>query len=516
MNQPFDADAGAQIAPLIQRVIAFVGDRVRPAWLVGGYIRDLKLGRLSHDLDIVVPEGGTRTARGLAAAFDGAWFVLDDERDVGRAILPAGPEARIEVDVARLRVPDLMDDLALRDFTVNAIAMDLSAADARLFDPFDGSLDLERRLVRAVTEGAFRDDPLRILRGVRMVAELGFRLEDATFNLMRRDAGLLSLVAPERVRDELMRIVTAPGAWQHMRLLASLGVLPYILPESAAQIDVVQSAPHTQDVFDHSRSVLAHLEGIYALLWPEGRYAIPAPSADDATVVASAAQWAEVRDLLAPFAADLREHLSTPLAAGHGRRDLLLWAALAHDWGKPAKRAEDEAGAVHFYDHDRWGALLAEARTQTLRFAADEVAYVARLTDLHMRPAHLERALPLTRRAAYRFYRDAGSTGPDCTLLSLADHLACYASAPDPDIWRRRSAVTLDLLDVYFRQHAARVAPVLLLNGDQIMAGWGLKPGPKIGELLAGLREAQAVGEVNTEFEARAWLAEQIGRSEIC
>ena len=104
-----------------------------------------------------------------------------------------------------------------------------------------------------------------------------------------------SRVSGERVRDELMRILTAPGAWQHLRLLAALGLLRYTLPESAAQIGVAQSAPHYQDVFDHTRSVLAHLEGIYALLWPESGYARPEPVADDPTVVAEEAQWSRWR-----------------------------------------------------------------------------------------------------------------------------------------------------------------------------------------------------------------------------
>lgn len=505
------SELNAQIDALVNRVTRFVAGRGQPAWLVGGYVRDLLLDRPSHDLDLVVAEGGVRLARSLAAAFDGAWFVLDDARDVGRAILPVGSDATVEVDVARLRVPELLDDLALRDFTINAIAMDLSDAGSppRLFDPFDGRLDLERRLVRAVTEGAFRDDPLRMMRGVRIVAELGFRIEDATFNLIRRDAALLPLVAPERVRDELMRILIAPAAWQHVRLLANLGLLPYVLPESAAQIGVAQSPPHYQDVFDHTRSVLAHLEGVYALLWPDGCYAIPAPVAGDATRLASAEQWLQLSEVLAPFVIALRGHLLAPLAASHVRRDLLMWAALAHDWGKPAKRAEDLAGQAHFYDHDRWGALLAEARTQALRFSGDEVAYVSRLTDLHMRPAHLARSLPMTRRAIYHFYRDAGSAGPDCALLSLADHMASSASAFDADQWQRRLATTRDLLEAYFHQRIEQVAPPPLLDGNQVMAGLGLKPGPQIGRLLEGLREAQAVGEVTTVAQAWEWLRAQ-------
>lgn len=503
-------NSDSTIGPLIEQIVRFVAARTQPAWLVGGYVRDLLLGRPTHDLDLIVAQDGIGLARALARAFSGAWFVLDDERDVGRAILPLDTGATVEVDVARLRVPDLLDDLALRDFTINAMAIAIEPRDQqRLFDPFDGRLDIERRLLRAVTEGAFRDDPLRMLRGVRMVAELGFSIEDATRNLIRRAAPLLALVAAERVRDELMRTLTAPGAWQHVRLLADLGLLPHALPESAAQVGVTQSPPHYQDVFDHSRSVLAHLEGLYALLWPDSGYAIPEPVANDATAIAPVELWAGLAATLAPFASELCNHLLAPLAAGHARRQLLMWAALAHDWGKPAKRVEDPAGQAHFYDHDRWGALLAQARCQALKFSGDEAAYVARLTDLHMRPAHLARSSPLTRRAIYRFYRAAGNIGPDCVLLSLADHLASHAAVPDLDCWQQRLAAASTLLDAYFNQHAERVAPPTLLDGNQVMAGLGLKPGPQIGELLEGLREAQAVGEVVTEAEAWAWLRSQ-------
>ena len=119
---------------LADRVIAFIRAQGRPAWLVGGFVRDRLLGRDNHDLDLIVPEGGIRLARAVAAAFGGASFVLDDVRDVGRAIVSDPTGESLDVDVARLRVPDLLDDLALRDFTVNAIAMDAIAMDAIAMD----------------------------------------------------------------------------------------------------------------------------------------------------------------------------------------------------------------------------------------------------------------------------------------------------------------------------------------------------------------------------------------------
>lgn len=493
---------------LADRVISFITAQGRPAWLVGGFVRDRLLRRSSHDIDVVVSEDAIRLARAVAAAFGGVSFVLDSERDVGRALLRDESGGIVEVDLARMRVPDLRDDLALRDFTVNAIAMDIVAAapEPRLFDPFDGRADLTRGLLRAVTEGAFRDDPLRMLRAVRLAVELGFRIEDATSDLIRRDAALMRGVSAERVRDELMRILTAPGAWRHVRMLDTLGLLRHTLPESAAQIGVSQSSPHYQDVFDHTRSVLAHLEGTYATLWPTGAFSLPQPLPDDATVPAGATQWAELTELLEPYADDLRAHLALPLAADHTRRDLLLWAALTHDWGKPARRTVDEDERTRFHDHDRWGALLAEARLQALRFSSDEVAYVARLTDMHVRPAHLAHDFPPTRRAIYRFFRDAGTTGPDCVLLSLADHMAIHAWMPDADSWRRRLAMARMLLDAFFRERSRQVNPAPLLDGHQVMAVLGLKPGPRVGELLEGLREAQAIGEVGTVDQAWDWL----------
>ncbi len=499
----------------ISRVLAFIAARGAPAWLVGGYVRDQLLGRANHDLDVIVPEGGIRLARAIAAAFDGAFFVLDHDRDVGRAILRDEVGNELDVDVARLRSPELLDDLSLRDFTVNAIAVQVTGTSEVpvTYDPFDGRGDLAKRLIRAVTEGTFHDDPLRMLRGVRQAIELGFRIEDATYNLIRRDAPLLPAVSAERVRDELLRIIAAPGAWQHVRLLASLDLLQQTFPEAATTIGVTQTAPHYQDVFDHSRSVMAHLEGIYALLWPEAGYRAPEPVADDATVLATAAQWAEMADLLAPYADDLRAHLAQPLAAGRMRREWFMWAALMHDWGKPAMRAVEEEGRVRFLGHEHFGALLVERRGQALRLSADEVAYLARLVDQHMRPGLLSHDYPPSHRAIYRFYRDAGSTGPDCALLGLADHLATRAANPLADHWEHRLGTTRLLLDAYFRARAERVAPLPLLNGHEIMGEFGLKPGPQIGHLLEELREAQAVGEVTTADAARAWLAQRLAET---
>ena len=176
---------------------------------------------------------------------------------------------------------------------------------------------------------------------------------------------------------------------------------------------------------------------------------------------------------------------------------------------RPSGRSK-ETGRVRFFDHDHWGALLVEARLGACKFSGDEIAYVARLTDLHMRPGELAHEYPFSRRAEYRFFRDADNTGPDVVLLSLADHMATHARAPEAGRWETRLKTSAQLLESFFRAHArARRARRRSSTAARSWPNSDLPPGPQIGQLLEGLREAQATGEVRSEEDAWAWLAAQ-------
>jgi tRNA nucleotidyltransferase/poly(A) polymerase len=223
----------------IRPILEFVQGRgdVANVWLVGGCVRDWLLQRGSNDIDLIVAEGAIPLAKALADSFAGSFFVLDGKRDVARAIVHDVEGQILNVDVARLRAAEPLVDLSLRDFTVNAMALPVGSllasgwdAVAGIMDPFGGRTDLEQGAIRAVSEGAFLDDPLRMLRAVRQAAELGFRIEDATYNLIRRDAPLLATVAAERVRDELWQILAFPGGWKQVKVLLNTGLLAYCLP----------------------------------------------------------------------------------------------------------------------------------------------------------------------------------------------------------------------------------------------------------------------------------------------
>ena len=226
----------------------------RRPWVVGGTIRDALLGRPLEDLDLVVEDDPRGAAIELAHACDGHAFELSEEFGAWRVV---APDRSWQADVTPLRGATIETDLALRDFTVNAIATPLAGGD--LTDPHGGVADLEAGVLRAVGETAFRDDPLRTLRMARFACELGFDVDERTRVLARDDAGMLSAVSPERSFYELRRLVTSRDPLAGLRLMEEAGVLAVLLPELEALKGVEQNPYHHHDVWGHTLEVLDQL-----------------------------------------------------------------------------------------------------------------------------------------------------------------------------------------------------------------------------------------------------------------
>ena len=468
------------------------GERGVRVWLVGGAVRDALLGRPVHDWDFAVDRDALGLARAVADGLGGAYFPLDAERGTGRAVLMPANEPRLELDFAALRGADLETDLSARDFTVNAMALDETGT---LVDPTGGQVDLAAGRVRATTERAFQDDPVRLLRAVRVEAELGFEIEPRTAGWIRRDGPLLTRPAAERVRDEFVRVLAPEGAATHLQRLDEFGLLSPVVPELEPLKRVAQSPPHRFDAWRHTLLVVDVVEGVVAAA--TGRGVGPRALAD-----APPAAWGDLERVLGQFASDVAAHLAVEISAGRDRALLLKLAALLHDVGKPRTRSRDEDGRIHFYNHEPVGARVAADRLQALRFSRGEVDRAWVIVSQHLRPAHLARGERVTRRAVYRYFRATGCAGVDVVLLSLADHLA--TRGPDLREWRwaRRLDVAETLLTHWFERHEETVAPPPLVTGDDLMAELGLEPGREIGRLLEALREAQAAGEVRTRQEA--------------
>jgi poly(A) polymerase len=489
---------------LVQAVMKVCAERNVAACLVGGAVRDLLLGRPIHDWDFVVERDAIRLARAAADRLDAAFFVLDEERDTGRVVVRNADGTRTFLDLAVRRGPDWLADLEVRDFAVNAMALPLGTSEA-LLDPFNGQADLNAKLVRAVTEHSLRDDPARLMRAVRLTGELGFEIEPQTAMWIRRDAPLLVNISAERVRDELSKLLAQPDALTGVRRMDDLGLLAQVLPETATLRDVQQSRPHHWPVLEHTLFALGALERIVATgvtLIP-----VPSPSEGEGSRGVSAPEfvWDDVKRTLADFREPLAAHLAQPLGDERPALVALKLAALLHDCAKPQTLTVDGDGRTHFYGHEEVGAPIAAERVHVLRFNNSEVERVRIVIAHHMRPQQLADApTGVTRRAAYRFFRDTGAAGVDVLLLALADHVATHGLEVQLERWGRRIKAVKELLTQYWARLADDVAPAPLVSGSDLMAELGLRPGKRVGELLEAIREAQAAGEIATREEALA------------
>lgn len=435
------------------------------AWLVGGAVRDALLGREVVDADVAVSGDPRRLARALARDTAGAPFPLSDEFGAWRVV---ARDRSWQVDLVPLQGGSIEGDLALRDFTINAMAQPLGGGER--LDPFGGEADLASGTVRMVSEEALRSDPLRTLRAARFAAELSLEVESDTAAAVRAHAPGLDRVAGERVFGELKRLLGCDDPVRGVRLMGDLGVGAVVLPEVEAMRGVEQNVFHHLDVLDHTLAVLQ-------------------------------AAVAIERD---PVAAGLGRHedlvrglLAEPLADDLDRAGGLRWAALLHDIAKPRTRGERADGRVTFLGHDEEGAEVATAILRRLRASERLARYVATLTRHHLSIGFLVHERPLGRRAAWRFLTATRPYSGEVVLLTVADRLATRGRDAEPAI-----AAHLEVADAMLDHVAADEPRPPLVRGDELARALGRSPGPWLAPVLERLEEDRYAGELETSEEA--------------
>lgn len=480
-------------SPLLERVQAALPAKCE-VYLVGGAVRDLLLGRAIHDYDFALPGDGITAARSVANALKAAFYILDEKRKTGRVIINTDEGPNIFLDFASFRGPDLDADLIGRDFTLNAIAFDVRTR--HIFDPLGGVQDLKDRLLRSCSVTSFDDDPVRILRGIRLAANFDFRILPETREAMRASAAGLERVSVERLRDELFRILDGRAPAPCIRSLDMLGALGAILPELIHLKKVPQPAPHVHDVWEHTLGVVRALETILNCLTATLE-SEPADNLLDGMMVMR----------LGRYRHQITAHLSSAITHPRSLRGLLFFAALYHDIAKPVVSQKSEQGRIRFWDHEYQGAYLASERASNLALSNEEITHLDMVIRSHMRILHhtnrllTEGKMP-TRRAIYRFFKDTGSAGVDVCLLALADTRGIYEHTLSQETWDASLTVIRLLLENWFEKPAESICPPSLVNGDDLKSELDLDAGPIIGHLLSVIREAQAMGEVSTKEEA--------------
>jgi tRNA nucleotidyltransferase/poly(A) polymerase len=493
------------VLPQVRRLLA---ERSCEGYLVGGYVRDQLLGQETRDLDLVVRADALALARETANRLGGAFVVLDAERQTGRVVL-RDEGVRYFVDFATMRGEGMLADLAGRDFTVNAMAIDVldTAPEPGIIDPFEGQRDLERGTLRAVSASVFRDDAIRLLRTVRLAAELGLKVEADTERAVVRDARLIAQVSVERVRDELCQILAVGGVENHLRYLDRLGLLSQLVPELDALRGLDQPPPHHEDGFQHSLSSVGAMDWvIQAVERTSRRQDLPAVE-----------RWGAAEEVqecfhsaMAPFSQLLARYLREELVGERSRSVLLQLTALLHDTGKASTGKTDGDGRTRFFGHAPAGAEVAARVLRRLHFGSREVRLVQMAVRHHMRPLRLARLERISDRAVYRFFRDTRGAGVDVLMVSLADNLALTQGGRNLDQWARICQAVSSLLGHYYERYDEVIAPEPLLSGRDLLKRLGMEPGPAVGRVLRALQEAQAIGEVTTTEEAL-----QLARSQL-
>ncbi len=407
------------------------------AYLVGGCVRDLLIGRKPKDWDVTT----NATPDKIQALFPDSYYtnefgtvgVLRETEDETQKVVEVTPY-RTESEYTDKRRPDkvefgtsLEEDLARRDFTINAIAYD--EAKGQIFDPYKGQDDLKAKVLRTVRdpEERFEEDGLRLMRAVRLVAELGFALDSATAGAIQKKAGNLKHVSRERIRDELSRILASDQPMLALVLAQQLGILELIAPDLVRGIGIDQNQAHSYDVFGHLMRAMQH---------------------------AADKKW--------------------PL-------DLRL-AALFHDVSKPeTRRWSKEKGDWTFHGHEVVGSRVTERVLHDLRFSRETIEKVTKLVRWHMFFSDPDQ---ITLSAVRRMIRNVGEENIwDLLNLRICDRIGTGRPKEQPFRFRKYKAMVEQAL----RDPIS--VTMLKTDGSRIMAKFHVEPGPRIGWTLNALLE---------------------------
>lgn len=477
----------------------------QPVFLVGGAVRDLLLQHPIRDLDFVLSAQYVRSlSHAITDYFNGECYTLDQKRNIYRVLLKRPNGDVLTIDFAAYRGVDLESDLCGRDFTFNAIAIDVKDL-TKLVDPLQGAKALHAGKLLLCSSTSLRDDPLRAVRAVRFAVNFKMRLEKEVIEEIRTVVPLLPQISSERFRDELFHILEMPKVSTSIRLMDQLGLLDGQLSFLSRLKGLEQAPPHTMDVWDHTLSGVDNLERLFETL--------AAPYTEEKRKNGNL-MMGMASLILGRYRERFISHLSQPVSAGRNRKALLTLGMLLHDSAKPDTLVKEADGRNHFYSHDSVGVNIAKDVALKLSLSNDEVAFLIKIVGNHMRIHFLahDKKNP-SNKALHHFFRETGNTAIDVCFIGLADFLAKNNSGlVDPDEWQKEVELTRFVLEAGW-DRKNEVLPEPFLSGGDIVREWNIQPGPIIGKLLEALIEAQVGGDVMDLEQARGFISNKLSEA---
>jgi poly(A) polymerase len=459
-----------RITDILTKWLQPLGSGMPDCYLVGGAVRDHLLGRPTKDIDIASSD--PKGLAGLIARDRNAAVVAFREgtdKECLRVVDRDSPD--VFVDIAPVRGTAISDDLLLRDFTVNAMAIRIRPGKepGEVIDPLNGADDIKNHMIRAAGPETFLNDPLRILRAFRFAAELDFTVESSTLSAIRKAAALIATVSSERILVELLEIFNAKSASYFVKMMDELGVIDAIFPEVGPMKGCGQNSYHHLDVWDHSMMTMEYCEDI-------------------------------INNQLQNFFEPVHQSVANNLNEGN-RLPLLKLAALFHDVAKPECRSNDPAGShLTFYGHAEKGAEIMEAIASRLKMSNQDCDFLSAMTAEHMHLLSLSRP-EVKASTLMRWFRKLGDDIIALIILEMADTMATLG--PDSDAAEQENFIEWSKKTVadYYGHIKTQLGRQDLIRGKDLIA-IGMSPGPQMGRLLKEVRQAQDAGEVKNRDEA--------------
>lgn len=466
---------------IINAVIKTANQTGISAFLVGGAVRDYLRNDFNHnDLDFVVSGQLDLFVDKFSKKLKGK-IIVWDEND--RRVVFRTNGKNMHVDFALFKGETIHDDLISRDITINAIAVDVNSIFENFFDilidPLNGTKDINEKKIKVCSDIAFINDPVRILRALRFAANLEYRIDDITFNLMKDSAELINTVAVERVKKEFFSVLNYKNQLFSIEKMIELGLIESLLPEIIEFKNIKQGSRHKYDLFNHSLQTVAMLE-----------------RAED--------------ELLKQFVDNdnlLNLNLDKLIEEGVTRRSLLVFAALLHDSGK-TQTAEHKGDDISFIGHEKSGMDINRKLSKKIGLGKNAQKIVSEITKNHMRILHLSLLEDLTLRAIKRFIFDTKHISKEVLVLSVADAMATRENADLEKIFK----VIREVLNVLKSLNDVNeIDP--LLNGNDIMDIAGFNNTPMIGAILKELKALECSGQIETRENAIKWLKRRVNIS---
>lgn len=467
----------SRIDPFLGSLLPYLANPgLGEVYLVGGYLRDYFLGEVPEDIDFITSADPERVAMEVASRWKGKGFSLHEGERTHRVVIGDRGERRRTLDFSHIKGLSVEEDLSYRDFTINAMAVEvdrLVEEELRLprdlIDKHYGWRDLSRGILRECSNESFLMDPVRLVRAMRFRHLLALEYEERTLNHMKKYASLITKVPGERITVELMETLLSPDTSRIFAELESTGLLQYVFPDLTETVGMDQNAYHHLDVWSHTLLTMEELDRILA----------------------------EPGEVFPEHAARIEEWMRQTLQDLQPRSSFLRLAALYHDAGKVETFSRDDAGRIHFYSHQRHSRDAVLKLAERLRLSRKASEYLENTVGKHM-----DIGLAVSEHAPARQLRKMiarlGDELVDIVLLSTADRYATRGSLSTQEELELYVGICKRLLDAYF--HERDVPP--LIGGRDLMNELGISEGPAIGEILKEVRIAQMEGALKSRNDA--------------